>query len=60
MFNMDRLSLKILAIFKLRLENVVGIRQGLLFPSQRLKKKKKNLRPMGIRRKENTARKWQD
>lgn len=56
---MDRLSLKILAIFKLRLENVVGIRQGLLFPSQRFKKKK-NLRPMGIRRKENTARKWQD
>lgn len=62
MFSMDLLSLKILAIFKLKPENVVGIRQGLLFPSQRFKQtnKQTNLRPMGIRRKENTARKWQD
>ena len=50
MFNMHLLSLKILTIFKLRLENVVGIRQGLLFPSQRLKKnktKKKTSGPWG-------------
>lgn len=38
MFNMNLLSLKILAIFKLKLENVVGIRQELLLPSQRFKK----------------------
>ena len=41
MFSMDLLSLKILAIFKLKPENVVGIRQGLLFPSQRFKQTNK-------------------
>lgn len=52
MFNMNLLSLKIPAIFKLKLENGKGKTVKLLLPSQRFKTNKQtNLRPMGDKEK---------